>query len=303
MGLAAAFACSFRFSLTPFLLLSVGMLLYYSRRNVSVWNWVVCATAFSIGISPTLVYNYIRMGSPLRPATTAEAYIVAGTADMSGNVFSGLYGLIISPNKGLLIFAPIFVLLLCLPVVWKKTPLQTQQMCVAFGIGAVLHILFLAKLRGWGSFGWGPRYLVSVLPILFFLVSVPLKALWKTHRAPLLALASLSAALCLAPSLVNWHLALTEYPQALNPYALLPYQHMAVWKGVFLGVQGRPLPAPEALLRDPIRSGGARFPDLWTVRLMEHSHLGLVVGLLLSLGLVVMAVWAFRQLTQHNISG
>ena len=300
MGLAAAFACSFRFSLTPFLLVSVGIILYYSRRNISVGICAVCAVAFITGIFPTLVYNYVRMGSPLRPATMAEAYVTAGTADISGNIFSGLYGLIISPNKGLLIFAPIFVLLLFLPFVWKKTSLQTQQICTAFGIGAVLHILFLAKIRGWGSFGWGPRYLVSVLPILFFLASVPLKAFWKTNRPPLIALSSLSAALCLAPSLVNWHLALTEYPQALNPYALLPYQHMAVWKGVFLGLQGRPLPAPEALLSDPIRSGGARFPDLWTVRLMEHSHTGLVIGLLISTGLIVAAIWAFRQLIRQR---
>lgn len=238
MGLTTALACSFRFSLTPFLLLAVAMVLYYSRRNISIGICAVCAIAFGIGIFPTLVYNYVRMGSPLRPATTAEAYVTAGTADLSGNIFTGLYGLMLSPNKGLFIFAPIFVLLLCLPFAWKNSSLQTRQLCTAFGTSATLHILLLAKIRGWGSFGWGPRYLVSVLPILFFLVSVPLKTFWKTHRTPLVALASLSTALCLAPSLVNWHLALTEYPQALNPYALLPYQHMAVWKGVFWGFKG-----------------------------------------------------------------
>ena len=276
------------------------MVLYYSRRNISIGICAACAVAFGIGISPALVYNYVRMGSPLRPATTAEVYVAAGTADLSGNIFGGLYGLILSPNKGLFTFAPIFVLLLCLPFVWKKSSLQTRQLCTAFGISAMLHVLLLAKIRGWGSFGWGPRYMVSVLPILFFLVSVPLKTFWSTHRTQIVALASLSTALCLAPTLVNWHLALTEYPQALNPYALLPYQHMAVWNGVFLGAQGKPLPAPEALLRDPIRSGGARFPDLWTVRLMEHSHLGLILGLIISTGLVVAAVWAFRQLIQHD---
>jgi hypothetical protein len=98
-----------------------------------------------------------------------------------------------------------------------------------------------------------------------------------------------------APALVNWHLALTEYPRATNEYAYLPYQHAAVWKGIQLAAQGQPLPAPPDIANDPIRSGGARFPDLWTFRLMECSMLSLIAGLVISLALIGISLGYFRE--------
>jgi hypothetical protein len=99
-----------------------------------------------------------------------------------------------------------------------------------------------------------------------------------------------------APVLVNWHLASTMFPQATDPYALLPRQHMAVWNGLYLATQGQPLPAPADIANDPIRSAGARFPDLWTIRLMERSALGFFAGLGTSLVLLAVSLTCFIKL-------
>jgi hypothetical protein len=287
-GLVLAAACSFRFSLTPFLALSLGGVLFFSRVR---FGWLITASSFALGLVPDLFYNYLRMGTPFQPATTAPKYLALGN-NLSGNMFTGLYGLIASPNKGLLVFAPIFVLLFFLPFVWKELSSPVKLIIACFGVGAFLHILMLSKLTGWGSFGWGPRYLVTLLPVLFFIVAAVLMSSWGKHRNLLIGLLCISTLVNLPTAFVNWHLAITEYPEATNQYALRPFQHEAIWNGLFLGLRGQPLPAPADFTQDPIRRLSAVFPDLWTIRLMKLNNLYLVLGLAITLFLLAVIGWS-----------
>ena len=125
--LALVAACSFRVSIGPFLLPSLAWCLYQSRDRLSWRDYGTCAVAFMVGMFPTLLYNYVRMGNPFRPATTAGIYVTAGTADLSGNVLEGLYGLLLTPNKGLVAFAPIFFLFTALPFVWRDVPIAARK--------------------------------------------------------------------------------------------------------------------------------------------------------------------------------
>jgi hypothetical protein len=300
-GFALAFAGSFRYSLLPFLILGVLVFFYLARRRIEWRHVAIFLIAAFIGLVPTLIYNFLRMGSVLRPATTAPQFDEANA--LGGNVVQGLYGLILSPNKGIFIFAPILLLLLAVPFTWNRFPLSARRLILSFSIGAALYVLLIAKLNGWGAFGWGPRYLLPILPILFFAVGLTLVTLWGKYKYPLMLLILVSAVLNTAPALINWHLALNEYPQAINEYAHLPYQHAAVWNGIRLAVQGQPLPAPPEIANDPIRSGGARFPDLWTFRLMERSMLGLIAGLAISIALLGVSLGCFRELVASRYDG
>jgi len=212
--------------------------------------------------------------------------------------------MLISPNKGIFEFIPILLILLLYPVIWRLIPYSMRVVSLLFGGASILYLIVIAKIPSWYSVSWGPRYLLPVLPILFFAAMPCIVQSWQHRRRLLLSLIALSTVVSIAPVLVNWHLASSEDPKASMPYSLFPYQQMAVWRGVALGLRGKPLPAPAALLADPVRRGGASFPDIWTFRLMEQSHTGLMAGalviLFLSIGVGVSGFAILKKCGQYS---
>lgn len=285
----------FRLSLVPFMFLAAAAVFLMAGRSIRPVHVAASLSVFALVIAPALLYNAVRMGSPFRPATTAQQFLEGNNA-LTGSVLVGLTGLLIAPNRGLIVFAPLLALSFSLPWVWRRLPASLRQLLIASGSGAILYMLLISKLRNWGAFGWGPRYLVPILPV-FFLAAVAGGLHLPRRSRPLLAcLLAASIVLCTAPVLVNWHLATTAFPGGADPYALLPRQHMAVWTGLAGALRGEPLPAPPEVLADPIRSGGARFPDLWLARLMERSATGLAAGVLAGLMLAGAGAWSLRGL-------
>lgn len=288
LAFAVTLASSFRFSLFPSLLLGFAVLGWLNRDRVSLRPILTFLATLFLGMLPTFLYNWIRMGNPFRPATMTAQF--ASTSDLQGNIFSGFYGLLLSPNKGLFWFAPILLLIFATPWTWRRMPQWVRRITIAIGATTLSYLFLIAKIRNWGTFGWGPRYLVPVLPFFFVLTGMNLVELWKKYRNALKGLLLLSFLLNLAPALVNWSLAIAD-AQTSNPYLSFPYQHLAIWKGLWNGLAGTPLPAPDSVLADPVRSAGARFPDLWTVRLMETSAKGRALGALA----LILLMWGMSQ--------
>ena len=80
---------------------------------------------------------------------------------------AGAAGLLISPNRGLLIFTPIAIL----GILSLARQLVTRQgrdpVLLSFGIASLLHLLISGAYDvWWGGWSFGPRYLVDILPIL-----------------------------------------------------------------------------------------------------------------------------------------
>lgn len=304
LGIALGLATAFRFYFGPVLFIGVAGTLLAARPRLTIGHFALCLIPFALSLSLGLWYNAIRTGDPLRTGAIGNNLPSARIRP----IWPGLYGLLVSPNRGLLVFAPIFSLLLALPFVWKRATAAgpLRLLFLLYGTAALLYTLAIARLSFWGTFGWGPRYLVPVIPILFLGVALALLALWPEprHRAWLTALIGVSFLLNAAPVLVNWHLAISEYPLASRPTATRPYQHMAVWQGLWLGLQGKPLPAPVEIAGDPLRSGGAQFPDLWLARAWEQPSVKIRVGasvfaaLLLLLGILTL----MRLLRQEDFS-
>ena len=159
-----------------------------------------------------------------------------------------------------------------------------------------MYVTLIAKLPGWNTFGWGPRYLVPIMPIIFLPVAFAIEMLWSRWRVALVPLIALSVVLNGVAVLVNWDLATAEYkPAFATPDAYLhPYQQMAVWQGFKLGIEGKPLPGGKP--DDDIRKASGRFPDLWEVRLMERSHGGLVAGYVILAVLLTLVITFFRHI-------
>ncbi len=77
-------------------------------------------------------------------------------------LLAGLWGLLLSPNRGLLLYAPLA--LVGLVRVLRGAAPATRVLCAGVPL---LLLLTVARFEGWhGGSAWGPRHLLPVLPLL-----------------------------------------------------------------------------------------------------------------------------------------
>lgn len=99
-----------------------------------------------------------------------------GYAEIAGSSFAGAFsaqrlagiaGLLVSPNRGLLIFTPVALLGLW-GLARQIAPGEPRDPAlVSFGIAALATLLIAGSYPvWWGGWSFGPRYLVDVLPVL-----------------------------------------------------------------------------------------------------------------------------------------
>lgn len=103
--------------------------------------------------------NWSRYGSPLSFGFSALQHTSFTTP-----LLLGLYGLLISPGKGLLLYNPIaWAGLLGLLSMWRRWRAEA----VLFVLIIVAEIGFFAVYEFWtGGWNWGPRYLLPIVPLL-----------------------------------------------------------------------------------------------------------------------------------------
>lgn len=110
-------------------------------------------------------YQWALFGNPLRSGYGGASGVFAG------NWAEGLYGLLLSPGKGIVWYAP--PLLLLPPALWLLWRRERATALLCAGL-ALATLLFYGKVIFWhGDGAWGPRYLNMALPF----ASLPLVAL------------------------------------------------------------------------------------------------------------------------------
>jgi len=298
LATTTALACSFRFSLAPFVAPAACAVFVLARPRLTSRLVVSSAAVFAAAIVPSLVYNVVRTGSPVRPATASTQYL-EGVNALTGNMLHGLYGLFLSPNRSIFLFSPILLLSLVALVRWRDVHRELRQLLTVYAAGAAGYVLLISKMANWGAFGWGPRYLMPVLPLMFLAAACGLMALWHSRRPAVLALSVLSAVLTVPPAVVNWHLATTSFPGAANPDAAMPTQQRAAWMALAWGLQGRPLPLPPNAAADPLRATTSEFPDLFLWRLAGLSTTGMVVAVIATAAAIGTGTLAARRVLSH----
>lgn len=144
----------------PFLGLWV-LWLGYARGS---WRGaLVAGSAWGLGAFGGLAllgaYQWLVFGNPL-----VSGYGSGAASVFQNDIWLGLYGLVLSPGKSLLLYAP--PLLLWPPgvvLLWRRDR-GLAALCVAL---AAANLLFYARLNFWhGDGAWGPRYLTILLPFL-----------------------------------------------------------------------------------------------------------------------------------------
>jgi hypothetical protein len=103
--------------------------------------------------------NWSRYGSPLSFGFSALQHTTFSTPPLLG-----LYGLLLSPGKGLLFYNPAAWLgLIGLVVMWRRRRAEAAL----FTLIIIIELVFFATYEFWtGGWNWGPRYILPIVPLL-----------------------------------------------------------------------------------------------------------------------------------------
>jgi hypothetical protein len=289
-------ASLFRFSLEPYIALGVLILLWNIRHKVSRKAVLAGVATLILLIIPTLIFNAIRTGSPLRPAGTMPQFQYQ--TSLTGNLLSGLFGLLLSPNRGLFVYSPLLILLIALPWYWRSIPPMFRLLLKAYLPGIFLYYLMIAKMVNWGAAGWGPRYLLPILPILFLGAGSVAYCIWEESRVKRLLLAVLVCigfTSSISTLLVDYSNAVLQYPDPFSMTTWQPTQYIAVGRNLLLGFEGRPVALRPGLTNDDMSKLTVVFPDLLVVRvhhlLARRSAIAVTLLLLVYAGLLGFTIY------------
>ncbi|MBI5837416.1 MAG: hypothetical protein HZB25_09235 [Candidatus Eisenbacteria bacterium] len=211
-GLASGFAVLTKEALALPVLALAGYFLYCMARGPRPARALLAALAPLAACAALLLfYNHARFGSWLESGygyeQTASAY--------STPLHVGLFGLLLSPGKGLLWFAPPLLLLFTAWPAFHRA--HRAEAWTALGI-VVPSLLLNASFRAWGGDGsWGPRYLQPFVPLL----ALPV-ALWIAAPASRAA-RRVAMALLVAGALVQWGGVSVYYGSYLRETGAYPY--------------------------------------------------------------------------------
>ncbi len=147
--------------------------------------WLAFAAPLAVAAAALAYYNLARYGDPFNTGYLPEE-------SFSGVWLQGLAGLLISPGRGLFLYAPVLLLALpSFPVFVRRHRFEG-----ALAVGIILaHMLLYGKWFMWhGGYAWGPRFMVPTIP--FFMVGLAPFIQWtqesRGRRVAFLALAILS---------------------------------------------------------------------------------------------------------------
>lgn len=158
-----------------------------SGRLAAILPW---GAGFLVGLLPLLLYNWSVFGNPL-----VTGYGTDWKATFRTPISEGVYGLLLSPGKGLVWYAlPVLLALWGLRRFSRKHPNETVFILT---LGACI-VAFFALYSFWhGDGSWGPRYLIPLLPFVL-LPALPLLERVTRDSRPGLRPASLAVASILA---------------------------------------------------------------------------------------------------------
>jgi hypothetical protein len=120
------------------------------------WRWALpVSTGVMVGLGVTLVYNWLRFGSLF-----STGYL---EVEWSTPILVGLSGLLASPGKGVMFYAPLLWLGL---IAWQAFVKKHRPEAWLFAGLWLSFLVLYAPYKYWtGGFNWGPRFLLPVVPL------------------------------------------------------------------------------------------------------------------------------------------
>ena len=127
---------------------------------VSRGTFLRAVAGFGIGVIPLLVYNAIAFANPFEQGYGAKPFDTP--------VATGLYGLLLSPSRGLFIYAPYLLFAVAALVRAWRAPGEVATRLRAFGLVSLgMLLLYATYTEWWGGRVFGARFLDDLAPLLF----------------------------------------------------------------------------------------------------------------------------------------
>jgi hypothetical protein len=141
-----------------FVLGALGIVWILAVRSMPRWRalFAMALPVAALGALPQLAWNMVATGDPLALHVYVPSHRAGGILFHSdlGAFVKGLAGLVASPARGLLFFAPVFPLSLYVSLRYGDREARLV------GAGILLHIAVIAAYRAWwGGWVFGPRLL------------------------------------------------------------------------------------------------------------------------------------------------
>lgn len=207
----------------PFL--GLLLLAYLWRRHGRRWPaWPGPIALFALPVLAALAvaawYNWFRFGSPLTTGYLPEERFATP-------FFEGFYGLLLSPGKGLFWYNP---LLVAAVAAWPAFYRRFRAEALLAAAVVLANVAFYAPwYLWWAGHGWGPRFLVAVLPFAALPLAAAFEAAARRPRASegrgrgavaagLVLLAVLGVAVQVAGVAVDYNLYLDDIHAELGLY-------------------------------------------------------------------------------------
>ncbi len=130
------------------------------------------------GVALLVAHNVLRFGDPLRSGYAGEGF--------TSRLWEGAPGLLISPGRGVLIYAP--PLMLC-TLLWPRFRRAYPALGIFLALAWASALTVFGAWWAWGGgWCWGPRFLVPLLPLSVLPLSVlPAGRGWRAAALMLIA--------------------------------------------------------------------------------------------------------------------
>ena len=163
-AVAVGLAALARYTLLPFLTIAAVAALWPAIRRLSRRELMLVMLIFALIVIPNLAWNQLRTGEFWTPGEANPAFV--GRPHLTMSYLLSVVGLFVGAQEGLLFFAPL-CLLGYVVVLWMIAMARDRGAWTVGLLMAVLYVITVALVHEWEVFGWGPRYLVPLLPALF----------------------------------------------------------------------------------------------------------------------------------------
>jgi len=198
------------------LLLVYGLALLLAQPRSRRWLALALGGLLMLGGTLFLVALSLRYGEVDLVGLWRQAW----AADVETRLLR-VYGLLLSPGKGLFLYSPALLLALPgLPALWRR-----ERLVTGFVLGVVLAYLGLYSGYGmwYGGLCWGPRFLVPIIPLLTIPLAEALSSQRRWTLACVAGLLLISFIVQAGVSTVDWT---AYYDRVLGQH---PQPEMGIW--------------------------------------------------------------------------
>ncbi len=121
--------------------------------------------AFGIGATlPVIAFcanGWIRFGGPFELGYEGVKF--------NTPFYEGLFGLFLSPGKGIIFYAPIVLVVM---FATRSSYIANRQFVLIVGAITLLHVYIFSRFDAWsGEVAYGPRYMIPLLPLVIALLA------------------------------------------------------------------------------------------------------------------------------------